>query len=133
MMDALPITLGQEFGAFAQAIARDRWRIYKVEERLRQINLGGTAIGTGSNANRLYTFRVIEIIRDLTGIGLAKSEYPIDLTQNNDVFVEVSGLLKSLAVNLMKISTDLRIMNQNHLVRFTLLICKLVVLLCQEK
>ena len=56
MMDALPITLGQEFGAFAQAIARDRWRIYKVEERLRQINLGGTAIGTGSNANRLYTF-----------------------------------------------------------------------------
>lgn len=111
MMDALPITLGQEFGAFAQAIARDRWRIYKVEERLRQINLGGTAIGTGSNANRLYTFRVIEIIRDLTGIGLAKSEYPIDLTQNNDVFVEVSGLLKSLAVNLMKISTDLRIMN----------------------
>ena len=111
MMDALPITLGQEFGAFAQAIARDRWRIYKVEERLRQINLGGTAIGTGSNANRLYTFRVIEIIRDLTGIGLAKSEYPIDLTQNNDVFVEVSGLLKSLAVNIMKISTDLRIMN----------------------
>ena len=80
-------------------------------ERIRQINLGGTAIGTGSNANRLYTFRVIEIIRDLTGIGLAKSEYPIDLTQNNDVFVEVSGLLKSLAVNLMKISTDLRIMN----------------------
>ena len=69
------------------------------------------AIGTGSNANRLYTFRVIEIIRDLTGIGLAKSEYPIDLTQNNDVFVEVSGLLKSLAVNIMKISTDLRIMN----------------------
>lgn len=111
MMDALPITLGQEFGAFAQAIARDRWRIYKVEERLRQINLGGTAIGTGSNANRLYTFRVIEIIRDLTGIGLAKSEYPIDLTQNNDVFVEVSGLLKSLAVNIIKISTDIRIMN----------------------
>lgn len=97
MMDALPITLGQEFGAFAQAIARDRWRIYKVEERLRQINLGGTAIGTGSNANRLYTFRVIEIIRDLTGIGLAKSEYPIDLTQNNDVFVEVSGLFKVIS------------------------------------
>ena len=85
MMDALPITLGQEFGAYAQAIARDRWRIYKVEERLRQVNLAG--------------------------IGLAKSEYPIDLTQNNDVFVEVSGLLKSLAVNIMKISTDLRIMN----------------------
>ena len=72
------------------------------------VKLGRTEM---MDANRLYTFRVIEIIRDLTGIGLAKSEYPIDLTQNNDVFVEVSGLLKSLAVNLMKISTDLRIMN----------------------
>lgn len=111
MMDALPMTLGQEFGAYAQAIARDRWRIYKVEERLRQINLGGTAIGTGSNSSRMYTFKVIETIRSLTGLGLAKAEYPVDLTQNNDVFVEVSGLLKSLAVNIMKISTDLRIMN----------------------
>lgn len=111
LMDAMPITLGQEFGAYAQAIARDRWRIYKVEERLRQINLGGTAVGTGSHANRKYTFRVIDILRDLTGIGLARAEYPMDLTQNNDVFVEISGLLKALAVNLMKISSDLRLMN----------------------
>lgn len=111
LMDAMPVTLGQEFGAFAQAVARDRWRIYKVEERLRQVNLGGTAVGTGSNAVRRYTFKVIDILRDLTGIGLARAEYPMDLTQNNDVFVEVSGLLKALAVNLVKISTDLRLMN----------------------
>lgn len=111
LMNAMPITLGQEFGAYAQAIARDRWRIYKVEERLRQINLGGTAIGTGSNANRKYTYLVIDFLREITNIGLARAEYPIDLTQNNDVFVEVSGLLKALAVNLMKISTDLRFMN----------------------
>lgn len=111
LMDALPITLGQEFGAFAQAIARDRWRIYKVEERLRSINLGGTAVGTGSNTNRKFMYKVTDILRDLTGIGLARAEYPMDLTQNNDVFVEVSGLLKALAVNLMKISTDLRLMN----------------------
>lgn len=111
LMDALPITLGQEFGAYAQAVARDRWRIYKGEERLRQVNLGGTAIGTGSNAERRYTYKVIENLRDLTGIGLARAEYPIDLTQNNDVFVEVSGLLKSCGVNLMKISNDLRLMN----------------------
>ena len=51
MQDAVPITLGQEFGAFAEAIARDRWRLFKVEERLRQVNLGGTAIGTGLNAH----------------------------------------------------------------------------------
>ena len=111
LMDALPITLGQEFGCFAQAIQRDRWRIYKAEERLRTITLGGTAVGTGSNTNLKYTFLVIEYLRDLTNIGLARSEYPMDLTQNNDVFVEVSGLLKALAVNLMKIASDLRLMN----------------------
>jgi len=111
LMDALPITLGQEFGAYSQAIARDRWRLYKVEERLRQINLGGTAVGTGMNAEKEYIFAVTEFIRQLTGIGLARAEFPIDITQNNDVFVEVSGLLKSSAVNLIKISNDLRLMN----------------------
>lgn len=111
LMDALPITMGQEFGAYAQAIARDRWRIYKVEERLRQLNLGGTAVGTGSNAQKKYTYRVMEYLREMTGFGLAIAEYPMDLTQNNDVFTEVSGLLKSVAVNLMKISNDLRLMN----------------------
>ncbi len=111
LMDAMPITLGQEFGAYAQAIARDRWRIYKVEERLRQVNLGGTAVGTGSNINRKYSYKVIEVLRELTDIGIARAEFPMDITQNNDVFVEVSGLLKALAVNLMKISTDLRLMN----------------------
>jgi aspartate ammonia-lyase len=111
LMDAVPITLGSEFGAFAQAIARDRWRLYKVEERLRQVNLGGTAVGLANNAERKYRFGVIEELREITGIGLAAAEYPMDITQNNDVFVEVSGLLKALAVNLMKIANDLRLMN----------------------
>jgi aspartate ammonia-lyase len=111
LMDAVPITLGDEFGAYAQAVARDRWRLYKVEERLRQVNLGGTAVGRCDTAERQYRFRVIEILREQTGIGLASAEYPMDVTQNNDVFVEVSGLLKALAVNLMKISNDLRLMN----------------------
>lgn len=111
LMDAIPITLGKEFGSYAQAVARDRWRLYKVEERLRQVNIGGTAVGVGSNAERKYRFEIIEALRELTGIGLAAAEYPMDITQNNDVFVEVSGLLKALAVNLMKISNDLRLMN----------------------
>lgn len=111
LMDAVPITLGAEFGAYAQAIARDRWRIYKVEERLRQVNIGGTAVGLSDNASRKYKFNVVEELRNLTGIGLANAEYPMDITQNNDVFVEVSGLLKALAINLMKISNDLRLMN----------------------
>ncbi|MDR1985965.1 MAG: aspartate ammonia-lyase [Treponema sp.] len=125
LMDAVPVTLGSEFGAYAQAIARDRWRLYKIEERLRQINLGGTAVGLYRSrkdrkdrkdgekpqGERKYRFRVMETLRELTGIGLAAAEYPMDITQNNDVFVEVSGLLKALAVNLMKIAGDLRLMN----------------------
>jgi len=111
LMDALPITLGEEFGAYAQAIARDRWRIYKVEERLRQTNMGGTAVGTGTNATRKYAYLVTDKLQAITDLGLARAEYPMDLTQNCDVFVEVSGLLKSCAVNLIKISSDLRLMN----------------------
>ena len=111
LMDAAPITLGETFGAYAQAVARDRWRIYKAEERLRQINLGGTAVGTGAAADRRYRFRVAEILRELTGLGLARAEYPMDLTQNADVFAEVSGLLKAFAVNLLKISNDLRLLS----------------------
>lgn len=111
MQDAVPVMLGQEFGAYAQAIARDRWRLYKVEERLRQINIGGTAIGTGLNAPRKYIFLVTEKLRHLTGIGLARAEYMIDVTQNADVFAEVSGLLKAAAVNLTKIANDLRLLS----------------------
>ncbi|WP_143318556.1 aspartate ammonia-lyase [Clostridium sp. HBUAS56017] len=111
LMDALPMTAGQGFGAYAKAIERDRWRIYKVEERLRQINLGGTAIGTGLNATNRYVFMMTDIIQDLTGLGIARSDYPMDITQNCDIFVETSGLLKSCSVNLLKISNDLRLLN----------------------
>ncbi|AYD40161.1 aspartate ammonia-lyase [Clostridium fermenticellae] len=111
LMDALPIMVGQEFGAYAKAIARDRWRIYKVEERLREVNIGGTAIGTGLNATNKFIYMITDVLQDLTGFGIARSDYPIDVTQNCDVFVEVSGLLKSLSVNLIKISNDLRLLN----------------------
>ncbi|MDR2460105.1 MAG: aspartate ammonia-lyase, partial [Deltaproteobacteria bacterium] len=111
LMDAVPITLGEEFGAWAQAIARDRWRLYKIEERLRQVNIGGEAVGLSAHAERKYRFGIVERLRELTGMGLAASEYPMDITQNNDVFVEVSGLIKSMAVNLSKIAGDLRLMN----------------------
>ncbi len=110
LQDAVPMLLGQEFGAWAQAVARDRWRLYKAEERLRQVNLGGTAIGTGLNAERQYVFSVVEHLRELTGLGLARSDSMIDATQNCDVFVEVSGLVKTAAVNLMKIANDLRLL-----------------------
>lgn len=111
LMDGVPMMAGQGFGAYARAIARDRWRLYKVEERLREINLGGTAIGTGLNAPVKYTYYVTEILRDVTGLGLSRSDFLMDTTQNMDVFVEVSGLLKAAAVNLIKVSNDLRILS----------------------
>ena len=110
LQDAVPVLLGQEFGAWAQAISRDRWRLYKAEERLRQVNMGGTAVGTGLNAEKKYVFLVVEKLRELTGIGLARAEYMMDVTQNCDVFVEVAGLLKTSAVNISKIANDLRLL-----------------------
>jgi aspartate ammonia-lyase len=111
MRDAVPILLGQEFGAFAEAFARDRWRLYKVEERLRQVNLGGTAVGTGLNARRDYIADAISELQNITGLGIARAENMIDMTQNADVFVEVSGLVKAAAVNLAKVSADIRLLS----------------------
>jgi aspartate ammonia-lyase len=111
MQDAVPMTLGQEFSAWAQAIQRDWWRLYKVEERLRQVNLGGTAIGTGLNADRKYVYMVVDILREITGVGLARAENVIDSTQNLDIFVEVSGMLKSAATSFAKIAADLRLLS----------------------
>ena len=107
-MDAVPILAGQMFGAYAETFSRDRWRIYKVEERLRTINIGGTAIGTGLNAPLKYTFMMTDLLQDSTSIGLSRAESLIDNTQNLDAFNEVSGLLKVAASTLIKISNDLR-------------------------
>jgi len=108
--DAVLTTLGREMSAYAEAMNRDRWRIYKCEERLRVVNLGGTAIGTGLAAPRQFIFQVVDELRDLTGIGFARAENLIDATQNADVFVEVSGIIKAHAVSLLKICGDLRLL-----------------------
>jgi aspartate ammonia-lyase len=108
LQPAVPMTLGQEFSAFAEAIARDRWRTFKCEERLRLCNIGGTAIGTGLTAPRAFIFRIIEVLRGLTGMGLSRNENVVDATANADAFVEVSGILKASAANLSKIAADLR-------------------------
>lgn len=111
LQDAVLTTLGRSMSAFAEAFARDRWRVYKCEERLRVVNLGGTAIGTGLGAPRQYIFRVTDTLREMTGIGFARAENLVDATQNTDVFVEVSGILKACAVSLLKVSSDLRLMS----------------------
>ena len=111
MQDAVPVTLGQEFGAFAQAIARDRWRLYNSEERLRSVNLGGTAVGNSINANRDFVLNVNNELKKITALPIAKAEDLIDATQNLDVFVEVHGLIKAGAVSIIKICNDLRFLS----------------------
>jgi len=111
LQDAVPITLGAQFASFADAVARDRWRTFKSEERLRVVNIGGTAVGTGLTAPRAYIFLVIEKLRQITGLGLSRSEQVMDATANADVFVEASGMLKANATNIMKIALDLRLLH----------------------
>jgi len=111
LQEAVPITLGAEFSAFAEAIARDRWRTFKCEERLRVVNIGGTAVGTGLTAPKDYIFLVIEKLREVTGLGIARGENLMGETANADPFVEVSGILKAHASNLAKICNDLRLLN----------------------
>ena len=110
LQDACPMTLGAECSAWAEAFGRDRWRVFKCEERIRVVNLGGTAIGTGLTAPRDYIFRATETLREVTGMNLARADNLVDATQNADVWVEVSGILKAHAVSLFKISSDLRLL-----------------------
>lgn len=109
--DAVPITLGQEFGAYAQAIARDRWRIYNAEERLRSVNLGGTAVGNSVSAIKEYVLNVNNILKKITKLPIAKCEDLIDGTQNLDVFVEVHGIVKAGTTSIQKICNDLRFLS----------------------
>lgn len=111
MQNAVPITLGAQFASFAQAIERDRWRTFKNEERIRMVNIGGTAAGTGLTAPRDYIFLVIEKLRTLTGLGIARAEFVMDQTANADCYVEISGMLTANATNLIKISKDLRLLH----------------------
>jgi len=111
MQDAVPIRLGQEFRAYSSVIKRDITRLIKVQEELKIVNLGGTAIGTGINADDEYFDRVVPNLSVVTGFDLHQAEDLIDSTQNLDCFVSVSSAIKTCAVNLSKISNDLRLMS----------------------
>ena len=111
MQDAVLTTLGRGMGAYAEAFGRDRWRLSRCEERLRVVNLGGTAIGSGLAAPRAFVFAAVDRLRELTGVGLARAENLVEATQNADVFVEVSGMLKACAASLLKVSGDLRLLS----------------------
>ncbi|OXM72502.1 aspartate ammonia-lyase [Amycolatopsis thermalba] len=112
LQDAVPMTLGQEFGAFAATLAEDEQRLAEARLLLHELNLGGTAIGTGLNARPGYRERAVAHLRALTGIPtLVSAPDLIEATQDVGVFVQLSGVLKRVAVKLSKICNDLRLLS----------------------
>lgn len=111
LQDAIPIRLGQEFHAYSTAIKRDIRRFEHARDEIKTLNLGGTAIGTGLNADVKYMQRVVKNISTVSGLDLVQSYDLIDATQNLDSYAAVSGTVKTCAVNLSKISNDLRLMS----------------------
>ncbi|HEX3025613.1 MAG TPA: aspartate ammonia-lyase [Clostridia bacterium] len=111
LQDAVPIRLGQEFKAYASMICRDLRKIEDLDEKLKVINMGGTAIGTAINADPNYFCKIVPSIEAVTGLELTQAEDLIDATQNVDVFVTVSSVIKICAVNLSKMCNDLRLMS----------------------
>ena len=111
MQDAVPIRLGQEFRAYADAVRRDTVRMGKAMDEMRSLNMGGTAIGTGINADETYLRRIVPVLSEVSGMELTQAGDLIDSTQNPDPFVAVSGAVKTCAVTLSKIANDLRLMS----------------------
>jgi aspartate ammonia-lyase len=111
LQDAVPMTLGQEFEAFAFTIREDVMRVGEASLLLREINLGGTAIGTGINADPDYGPLVIEALSDICGIPLVRSANLIEASWDMGAFVMISGVLKRVATKLSKIANDLRLLS----------------------
>lgn len=111
MQDAVPIRLGQEFNAYSVAIMRDIYRMDRAMEEMCTLNMGGTAVGTGINADEAYLRRIVPNLVEVSDMEFVQAYDLIDATQNLDSFVSVSGAVKACAVTLSKIANDLRLMS----------------------
>jgi aspartate ammonia-lyase len=111
LQDAVPIKLGQEFGAYATAIRKNAGRIARATEELREIGLGGTATGTGLNAVPGYRKRVVEELGRLTNQTLRATEDYFEAMQSMSPFVALSSALRTLATDVIRIANDLRLLN----------------------
>ncbi len=110
MMDAVPMTLGQEFAGYAAQVRQGRARIEDALPRLGQIPLGGTAVGTGLNTHPEFGARVRGLLAEQTGLTISAPADPFEAQAARDALVETSGALKVVAVSLTKIANDLRLM-----------------------
>lgn len=111
LQDAVPMTLGQEFEAWSVTVGEDIARVREAQALLREINLGATAIGTGLNAPPKYAELVTIKLRELSGVPVVKSQNLVEATQDAGAYVQLSGVLKRVAVKLSKISNDLRLLS----------------------
>ena len=110
LQDAVPIRLGQEFGAYRRVIGRDLERIRGVGRLLVEVNMGATAVGTGLNADPAYITAVVQYLAEFSGFPIKPAADLVDATQNTDSYTEVSAALKVCMMNLSKIANDLRLM-----------------------
>lgn len=110
MQEAVPVSFGMLFSAYNEALSRDWWRISKCFERIKPVNLGGGAAGTGMAIPRFFIMEVVPELRSLTGLQLSHSENLPDATSNLDKWVEIHAILKAHAVNLEKMVSDLRML-----------------------
>jgi aspartate ammonia-lyase len=111
LQDAVPMTLGQEFSAFAHTILEDVDRLGEAQALVREINMGATAIGTGINAPKGYAESVRAHLSEITGLQLITAPDLVEATADTGVFVQLSGVLKRCAVKLSKICNDLRLLS----------------------
>lgn len=118
LQDAVPIRLGQEFEAYACALKRDIERIQDAKKYLYPVNMGGTAVGTGLNADPQYIEKVISYLRENSGLPIEGAENLVDATQNTDAYTGLSAALKIGMLNLSKVANDLRLMASGPKVGF---------------
>lgn len=110
MQEAVPSTYGRLFSTYSEALSRDWWRVSKCFERIKLVNLGGGAIGTGLSIPRFFIMEVVQELQRLTNLPVTRSENMQDTTCNLDALVEVHAILKAHAVNLEKMVSDIRLL-----------------------